>query len=89
MNLSNSLFSSLPFLAYVFMALYALVVVILIAAVINDAQNRKLTNRGTFLVGPFVWGMIILLTGGFTGALAYWLIHYSSMRYVSSKSDPA
>ncbi len=85
MNLFESLLTTLPFLFYVFMTLYVVVVLIIAAAVMNDAQNRRLTNRGTFLVGPFVWGLIVLLTGGFTGALAYWLIHYSALRYVSSK----
>ena len=85
MNLFDSLLTTLPFLFYVFMTLYVVVVLIIAAAVMNDAQNRRLTNRGTFLVGPFVWGLIVLLTGGFTGALAYWLIHYSALRYVSSK----
>lgn len=85
MNLFESLLTTLPFLFYVFMALYVVVVLIIATAVMNDAQNRRLTNRGTFLVGPFVWGLIVLLTGGFTGALAYWLIHYSALRYVSSK----
>ena len=85
MNLFDSLLTTLPFLFYVFMTLYVVVVLIIAAAVMNDAQNRRLTNRGTFLVGPFDWGLIVLLTGGFTGALAYWLIHYSALRYVSSK----
>jgi len=85
MNLFDSLLTTQPFLFYVFMTLYVVVVLIIAAAVMNDAQNRRLTNRGTFLVGPFVWGLIVLLTGGFTGALAYWLIHYSALRYVSSK----
>lgn len=85
MNLFESLLTTLPFLFYVFMALYVVVVLIIATAVMNDAQNRRFTNRGTFLVGPFVWGLIVLLTGGFTGALAYWLIHYSALRHVSSK----
>jgi len=81
MNLLPIFLQNLPYFAYVVAAVYLLVVVCLAVAVFKDAHTRNLTDRGTFLVGPFLWAAIILLTGGFTGALAYWLIHYSSLRY--------
>ena len=72
---------TLPYVFYGFVGLYVLVILVLALAVLRDARLRQLTNRGTFLVGPWVWSLIILATGGFTGAFAYWLIHYSSLRH--------
>ena len=76
------LINTLPLIAYVFAGGYFLIIIILASAVFQDARIRTLTSKGTFLVGPVTWAGIILVTGGFSGALAYWLIHYSSLRYV-------
>ena len=82
------LVNTIPLIAYVFAGVYLLVIIILAAAVFQDAQLRTLTNKGTFLVGPVMWALIILITGGFSGALAYWLIHYSALRYIpKDRSD--
>ncbi len=80
-NFLLPLTSTVPILLYVFGALYALIVVILTLAVLRDAKLRQITNKGTFLVGPWSWALVVLTSGGFTGALAYWVIHYSSLRY--------
>lgn len=81
-NSLPQLVDSLPFLAYVMAAIYLLVITCVTIAVFKDAQLRQLTAKGTFLVGPLLWAAIVFLTGGFTGALAYWLIHYSALRYM-------
>jgi len=85
MYLLPELINTAPYIAYAFAAAYLAVIIILASAVFRDAHIRKITNKGTFLVGPFLWGLIILLTGGFFGALAYWLIHYSALRYTSKE----
>lgn len=71
-----------PFLVYGFAALHLLLVLVLAVAVLRDARLRQLTHKGTFLVGPWIWSLVVLATGGFAGAFAYWVIHYSSLRYV-------
>ena len=85
-TLSPGLLNSLPVIAYGFAALTLLLIVVLAVAVLRDARHRELANKGLFLVGPWAWALIIVATGGFTGALAYWLIHYSSLRYQSRAS---
>lgn len=54
--------------------------VFLAYAVALDAEKRRQAS-GLFLVGPWVWFLIVLLTGGYVGGLAYWLIHYSTLRH--------
>lgn len=76
------LVNTVPFIAYVFAGAYVLIIILLASAVFQDAHLRTQTNKGTFLVGPAMWAFIILITGGFSGALAYWLIHYSALRYM-------
>jgi hypothetical protein len=61
-------------------------VVYLANAVHHDAALRISTERGVFLVGHWAWFFIVLFTGGFIGAFAYWIIHYSALRY-SPKID--
>jgi len=85
MYLLPELISAVPYIAYALSAAYLAVIVILAFSVFRDAHIRKITNKGTFLVGPFLWALIILLTGGFFGALAYWLVHYSALRYASKE----
>ena len=80
-NILQQLAPSLPFVFYGFAGLYVLVILLLALAVMRDARLRQLTNRGTFLVGPWIWFLIVLATGGFTGAFAYWIIHYSALRH--------
>ena len=82
MNLLPQFLTRLPYFAYVVAVVYLLVIVCLALAVFKDAHVRNLTQKGTFLAGPLLWAAVVLLTGGFTGALAYWLIHYSALRYV-------
>lgn len=76
------LINTFGFTAYVFAAAYLLLSLMLAVAVFRDAHFRGLTGKGTFLVGPAAWSFIIVMTGGPTGAFAYWLVHYSSLRYV-------
>jgi hypothetical protein len=52
-------------------------------AVSADAEKKK---DGLFLVGPWMWFFVVLLTGGYLGTLGYWLIHYSSLRLRHEKS---
>jgi hypothetical protein len=66
------------------LAIVNLIVVFLIAvAVKNDAENL---SEGLFLVSPWMWFVIVLATA-YVGALAYWLIHYSSLRFQQQRRD--
>jgi hypothetical protein len=70
--------------------LASLAIIVLVAylatAVQQDAALRISNERGVFLVGHWAWFFIVLFTGGFLGAFAYWIIHYSALRY-SPKID--
>jgi hypothetical protein len=63
-----------------FFALQILVILVLALAVLRDARNRRDGARQLFLVGPWVWALAVRLTGGYLGALGYWLVHYSALR---------
>lgn len=65
---------------YIIIALaviHLLVVFVVATAVKNDAE---LQGGSLFLVGPWMWFIIVMVTA-YAGALAYWLIHYSALRY--------
>lgn len=67
-------------LQYVLIALaviHLVIVFVVASAVKNDAENL---GASLFLVSPWMWFAIVLVTA-YAGALAYWLIHYSSLRY--------
>jgi hypothetical protein len=70
-------FTVISVLAMFFMAIY------LSTVVQADALRRINSKIGIFLVGHWGWFFVVLISGGFLGALAYWLIHYSSLRYES------
>ena len=53
--------------------------VLLALAVLRDAERTLSRNGGCFLVSPRLWALIVFLTGGYAGALAYWIIHYSAL----------
>ncbi len=60
--------------AHIWMALY----------VLFDAKAYDVRN-GLFLASPFLWALIVLLTG-IVGLALYWLIHYSTLRRFSAKT---
>ena len=65
------------------LAIAHLIVIILVAvAVKNDAENLA---GSLFLVSPWMWFVIVLVTA-YPGALAYWVIHYSSLRFQSEEA---
>jgi hypothetical protein len=68
---------SFPFL-YI---LVAVLNVLFAMAVYKDAQKLRTVAglRGTFLVGPEVWALAVLV-GGTVAVVIYWAIHYSSLR---------
>ena len=62
------------------LALAQLVVIVILALTVKrDAKRRLQRPGGLFLVSPLLWGVIVFMTGGYPGALAYWLIHYSTL----------
>jgi hypothetical protein len=48
-------------------------------AVRKDAANLR-RSSGLFLLGPWLWFFVVLVAGGYLPTLAYWVIHYSSLR---------
>ncbi len=70
----------IPWLFAVFLALQCLVILVLAFAVKNDATSID-RRSGLFLVGPWTWFFVVLFAGGYLPSLAYWLIHYSSLRF--------
>jgi hypothetical protein len=61
-------------------ALHVVVWLVLTLAVVQDARSRRDGAKQLFLIGPWMWGLVVLMTGGYAGALGYWLIHYSALR---------
>jgi bacteriorhodopsin len=72
-------------ISFVAMLIFAIVLAV---AVHKDAKNRMTESRGLFLLSPGIWSFLVLLTGGYMGALAYWLIHYSSLKSNHEKMSP-
>ncbi|MEO6568437.1 MAG: hypothetical protein ABIO94_06705 [Opitutaceae bacterium] len=77
---------AIPGLAVALLILNLVVILLLAVAVKNDAEMREARGAGLFLVGPWFWFFIVVLTGGYPATLAYWLIHYSSMRGPSDET---
>ena len=72
----------IPWLFGVFFALQFIVILVLAFAVENDARRvERRSGQSLFLVGPWTWFFIVLFAGGYLPSLAYWLIHYSSLRF--------
>jgi hypothetical protein len=61
--------------------IHLIVVIILAIAVKKDSEKRKSIGGEIFLIPPTLWFVITLMSGGYVGAFAYWVIHYSSLRY--------
>lgn len=66
---------------------FGLVMIILVAivhvgfamAIKRDAKSILTRRGGLFLVPPSLWAFATLL-GGVTVAVAYWAVHYSTLR---------
>jgi hypothetical protein len=71
-----------PPLVAAWTVLWAIVVFLIAIAVKKDAKRRMEDNRGVFLVGPWMWFFVTLICAGPIGAFGYWVIHYSSLRYI-------
>ena len=69
----------IPWLFGAFFVLQCIVILVLAFAVKNDAEHVQ-RSPGLFLVGPWSWFFVVLLAGGYLPTLAYWLIHYSSLK---------
>lgn len=70
----------------IFMIIQLVVIVYLANAVRLDAMKKLHDTPGLFLISPWMWCVVVLFTGGYLGALAYWFIHYSAQRYQPAKS---
>jgi len=70
----------IPWLIGVIFALQFVVIFVLAFAVKNDATSLE-RRTGLFLIGPWAWFFVVLFAGGYLPSLAYWLIHYSSLRF--------
>lgn len=75
-----------PTLIVIFMIIQLVVIVYLANAVRLDARKKQHDAPGIFLIPPWMWCVVVLFTGGYLGALAYWFIHYSAQRYQPAKS---
>jgi hypothetical protein len=71
----------IPWLIGAWFVLNCILILMLAVAVMKDAEARQRNAVGLFLIGPWFWFFIVLVTGGYLPALAYWLIHYSALRY--------
>jgi hypothetical protein len=69
----------IPWLIAVFFVLQCIVILALALAVKNDAESMQ-RSSGLFLITPWFWFFVVLLAGGYLPSLAYWLIHYSSLK---------
>ena len=69
----------IPWLFGALIVLQFVVTLVLAFAVKNDADTLQ-RSSGLFLVGPWIWFLIVVFAGGYLPSLAYWLIHYSSLR---------
>ena len=63
----------------IFVALAAIVHIVFAFAVATDGNRLRSFGVGTFFVGPGMWAFATLM-GGVYVAVAYWLIHHSSLR---------
>lgn len=70
---------SIPGFILAIAVLQIVVIVYLAIAVKNDAEMRS-ASGDLFLVGPWMWFLMVLMTGGYPGTIGYWIIHYSSLR---------
>jgi len=61
------------------LALVAIVHIAFAMAIKRDAEDLVAMRAGLFLVSPALWAFATLL-GGVTVAVAYWAIHYSTLR---------
>jgi len=55
-------------------------------AVSSDAKRMLSNRRGLFLFGSFVWGFIVFVFG-LAGLAAYWAIHHSNLRPVTTPPE--
>jgi hypothetical protein len=65
-----------------FAALQLVIIFLLAVAVKNDAE---VSSGRLFLLSPWMWFFVVIMTGGYAGALGYWLVHYSALRYQEAK----
>jgi len=70
------------------MTMIALVVIVhgFFALAIKRDARRTQMQRGLFLVGPGIWAFATLL-GGITVVVAYWAIHYSTLKPEREDTD--
>lgn len=85
MNAFGPLLTRLPpdlffFVALVFGVIQLVITVMLALAVKTDAEQRVQPKGELFLIPPNFWAVIVFMTGGYPGAVVYWLVHYSSLR---------
>jgi len=66
--------------------LNVIVVVFLAYAIHIDAADRRLRGEWVFLSNPWLW-LFIVLAANYPAALAYWLIHYSTLRSGGDKKQ--
>lgn len=64
---------------FVPVAITILVHIAFSAAVYSDAQIIKNQRESLVFTGPIIWSLAVLV-GGILAALAYWVIHHSSLR---------
>lgn len=69
-----------PWVFATFTVFQLVAIVWLAVAVKKDADLRVYSKDGVFLNASWPWFPAVVATGGHLAALAYWLIHYSSLR---------
>lgn len=79
--------SNLPFLppaiALLLTALigviYVIIAIAFAVAVHRDANERLYRQQPLVFVGPLLWSLATLVTGGLLGGGLYWLMHHSTL----------
>lgn len=71
------------FLFTVYAVFIAVVHLLITWAVFRDARRLLAAGSGTFLIGPFLWGAVTLITG-IAGFALYWVVHHSTLRRETS-----
>lgn len=75
----QSLFGVFPWVLNLFLVARFVLVCLVAVAIKRDADRRVASHAGVFLVGPWLWFWLTVVVG-LLAALAYWVIHYSSLR---------
>ena len=76
---SHDLMMAIGQWSYLYILVTILIHLAFSAATFNDARHLKKSGEQLAFVGPVVWSFAVLIGGVFV-ALAYWVMHHSTLR---------